>query len=73
MRFKLGCTWGINWVALEDAHGGTLVRAQECTKDSIERWTNGGPDAVLEGGLDGGLAVGFEWVSWSSLWKKLKM
>ena len=65
MRFKLGCTWGINWVALEDAHGGTLVRAQECTKDSIKRWTNGG--------LDGGLAVGFEWVSWSSLWKKLKM
>ena len=29
--------------------------------------SNGGPDAALEGALDGELNVGFEWAPWSSL------
>ena len=39
-------------VALVDA----MINKQMCTQ-----WFNGGPDAALEGVLDGGLNVGFEW------------
>ena len=37
-----------------------LLGHRSAQNNSIKRWTNGGPDAALEGGLDGGLTVGFE-------------
>ena len=41
-------------------------RIQNCS-------SNGGPDAALEGALDGGLNAGFEWAPQSSLCKQLKV
>ena len=54
-----GCTWGCTWVALEDAHVGSLVSVQECPNvkekdafdvaidDPLDGATDGAPESTL--------------------------